>query len=171
MASPLEHTIKCRDFHTRILLGIVHATGILSSTAFENDDFIGITYRMRIISILPACFMSLFQISATSPLVQQRDAPFKSVRTRLDRDFTKSHDVEPEKYFREARFASHYDGRFADRELAYEERRVLLKGLIRTYLSTMNDIGVETFLVHGTLLGWWWNRRIMPWDDDVDVST
>ena len=22
--------------------------------------------------------------------------------------------------------------------------------------------------MHGSLLGWWWNRRIMPWDSDVD---
>lgn len=69
---------------------------------------------MRIISVLPACFISFFQFSATSPLVQTRDAPFESVRTRLDRDFSKSNDVESEKYFREARFASHYDGRLAD---------------------------------------------------------
>lgn len=48
-------------------------------------------------------------------------------------------------------------------------RRACLKGLIQTYLSTMDDIGIETFIVHGTLLGWWWNRRIMPWDEDVDV--
>nr|POE62962.1 protein mnn4 [Quercus suber] len=33
----------------------------------------------------------------------------------------------------------------------------------------MKDIGVETFIMHGTLLGWWWNRKIMPWDTDVDV--
>jgi phosphorylcholine metabolism protein LicD len=41
---------------------------------------------------------------------------------------------------------------------------------MRTYLSTMNDIGAETWIMHGSLLGWWWNRKIMPWDSDVDVQ-
>ncbi|KAF2458427.1 hypothetical protein BDY21DRAFT_342480 [Lineolata rhizophorae] len=33
----------------------------------------------------------------------------------------------------------------------------------------MHAIGAETWIMHGTLLGWWWNRRIMPWDSDADV--
>lgn len=24
--------------------------------------------------------------------------------------------------------------------------------------------------MHGTLLGWWWNRKILPWDSDSDVQ-
>lgn len=24
--------------------------------------------------------------------------------------------------------------------------------------------------MHGSLLGWFWNRKIMPWDSDVDVQ-
>ncbi|EPE10074.1 mannosylphosphorylation protein [Ophiostoma piceae UAMH 11346] len=31
-------------------------------------------------------------------------------------------------------------------------------------------IGVETWLMHGSLLGWWWNKQIMPWDSDIDVQ-
>lgn len=34
----------------------------------------------------------------------------------------------------------------------------------------MNEIGVETWVMHGTLLGWWWNREILPWDSDADVQ-
>jgi len=41
--------------------------------------------------------------------------------------------------------------------------------MLQTYLSTMNDIGAETWIMHGSLLGWWWNRKIMPWDTDLDV--
>lgn len=33
----------------------------------------------------------------------------------------------------------------------------------------MSDIGAETWLMHGTLLGWYWNRKVLPWDSDVDV--
>jgi hypothetical protein len=50
--------------------------------------------------------------------------------------------------------------RFADRQLGYQERRRTLSNLIQTYLATAADLGVETWLMHGTLLGWWWNRKV-----------
>ena len=34
----------------------------------------------------------------------------------------------------------------------------------------MNDIGAETWIMHGSLLGWWWNGKVMPWDSDLDVQ-
>ena len=34
----------------------------------------------------------------------------------------------------------------------------------------MADLGAETWIIHGTLLGWWWNRKSLPWDSDVDVQ-
>lgn len=68
------------------------------------------------------------------------------------------------------RFHPHYDGRFAEKQLPYDEKRLHLTTLMQTYLSTMNDIGAETWIMHGSLLGWFWNRKIMPWDSDVDVQ-
>lgn len=50
--------------------------------------------------------------------------------------------------------------RFADRELSYEERQAHLTALMQSYLSTMADIGAETGIMHGTLLGWWWNGKV-----------
>jgi len=41
---------------------------------------------------------------------------------------------------------------------------------MQTFLSTMTDIGAETWIMHGTLLGWWWNQKILPWDSDIDVQ-
>jgi phosphorylcholine metabolism protein LicD len=34
----------------------------------------------------------------------------------------------------------------------------------------MADIGAETWIMHGSLLGWWWNQKILPWDSDLDVQ-
>lgn len=75
----------------------------------------------------------------------------------------------PEKYFRESSFHPHYDGRFATKEVAYADRKTALIGLVRSYLTSMNEIGIQTWIMHGSLLGWWWNKRIMPWDTDLDV--
>jgi hypothetical protein len=67
-------------------------------------------------------------------------------------------------------FHAHYDGRFTDHVLNYVEQKIALKNLLQTYLATFSDLGIETWLMHGTLLGWWWNQQILPWDSDVDVQ-
>ena len=57
---------------------------------------------------------------------------------------------------------------------------------MQSYLASMADLGAETWIIHGTLLGWWWNRKvrlyiapmetiadgfqILPWDSDIDVQ-
>ena len=106
--------------------------------------------------------------SGTSGL-HARDAPFEEVRTRLWRNYNDPEVDQPEKYFHEASFHQHYDGRFGGRTLRQDERMSHLRALIQSYLSSMDDIGVETWIMHGTLLGWYWNRQIMPWDTDLDV--
>ncbi|PSK60434.1 Protein MNN4 [Elsinoe australis] len=93
------------------------------------------------------------------------------INARVDLSGTDSNaDTDPPgKYFHEAHFHHHYDGRFAKSEVPYAERRETLIALIQSYLATMNEIGAETWIMHGSLLGWWWNKKIMPWDTDLDV--
>ncbi|KAI0397157.1 LicD family-domain-containing protein [Xylariaceae sp. FL0594] len=77
------------------------------------------------------------------------------------------------KYFHEPGYdaeSGHYDARYFKGKVPYEEHRPALRHLIRSYLTTFGDLGVETWLAHGSLLGWWWNGRIMPWDYDLDVQ-
>jgi hypothetical protein len=65
----------------------------------------------------------------------------------------------------------HYDIRFYQGEtVSYEERTDTLHHMIRAYLSTFRDLHIETWVAHGTLLGWWWNGQILPWDWDLDVQ-
>src|SRR4051812_27632462 len=81
-----------------------------------------------------------------------------------------------------------YGLRFAERELSYSEQKVALKNLIQPFLATLTDLGVETWLMHGSLLGWWWGKHVcyqlqaviekrshttdkvqnLPWDSDID---
>ncbi|KOS18119.1 Protein MNN4 [Escovopsis weberi] len=79
----------------------------------------------------------------------------------------------PGKYFHEVGGTlalSHYDVRFFKGQVSYAGHRVVLRNLVRSYLTTMRAAGVETWIAHGTLLGWWWNARTMPWDYDADVQ-
>lgn len=56
---------------------------------------------------------------------------------------------------------------FIDHELEYEDQRTNLTSLIQSYLSTMADLGAETWIIHGTLMGWWWNRKVRLSEDLV----
>jgi hypothetical protein len=40
--------------------------------------------------------------------------------------------------------------------------------MLKAYTDTMERIGVQTWIMHGCLLGWWWGRSLMPWDKDLD---
>ncbi|KAI1754713.1 LicD family-domain-containing protein [Xylaria castorea] len=78
-----------------------------------------------------------------------------------------------QKYFHEPGWdneSGHYDARYFRGKVPYEQHRPALRHLVRSYLTTFRTLGVETWLAHGSLLGWWWNGRIMPWDYDLDVQ-
>jgi hypothetical protein len=65
----------------------------------------------------------------------------------------------------------HYDVRYYQGEaVSYEEKGDTLHHMVRAYLNTFREKGVETWIAHGTLLGWWWNGKILPWDWDLDVQ-
>lgn len=98
------------------------------------------------------------------------DADFYSVRTKQEKDSSGRRGDDPNKYFHESTFHAHYDGRFADHKLDYHEQSEALSNLMQTYLATLADIGLETWLMHGSLLGWWWNKKVLPWDSDLDVQ-
>ena len=98
------------------------------------------------------------------------DADFLDVRTKLEKDRSGKGGDSKDKYFHESTFHPHYDGRFANEVLGVEDRLPRLTDLIRTFLATAADIGIEVWLMHGSLLGWWWNQKILPWDSDIDVQ-
>ena len=77
------------------------------------------------------------------------------------------------KYFHELEgddAAHHYDTRYAHGVLSYAEKHDAQIHLIRSYLEYFQNHGMETWLAHGTLLGWWWNAHILPWDWDIDTQ-
>ncbi|KAJ9609548.1 mannosyltransferase [Cladophialophora chaetospira] len=66
---------------------------------------------------------------------------------------------------------SHCDPRFAPSQaLSIDETKRTLLALMKTYAATMKDLRAETWIAHGTLLGWHWNQKFLPWDNDIDVQ-
>ncbi|XP_014551309.1 hypothetical protein COCVIDRAFT_113211 [Bipolaris victoriae FI3] len=104
--------------------------------------------------------------------VARRSTSFRALRglTPLVNSFSNGHTYKhaPTKYFYESTFNSHYDGRFASAELPFRERVWNLRLMLKAYTETMDQIGIQTWIMHGCLLGWWWNGGLMPWDKDLD---
>jgi len=142
-----------------VILPLLISSPVDVSTLHRNDQ------AMRPQTFLRACLLPLLFFEAA-----YADADFLDVRTKLERDRSGKRGDPKDKYFHESTFHSHYDGRFADKEISEDVRLSHLTALIRTFLATMSDIGAEAWIMHGTLLGWWWNERIMPWDSDLDVQ-
>ncbi|GKZ65317.1 hypothetical protein AnigIFM60653_005507 [Aspergillus niger] len=113
------------------------------------------------------------------------DVDFMSVRPDMVKDYSGKGGEPGEKYFSKSdmilRLLSALSNKLQrnrastttmmdDEPLSEEETVPHLSELIRTYLSTMADLGAETWIMHGTLLAWWWNQKIFPWDNDLDVQ-
>ena len=117
-------------------------------------------YVPMIIRQLAWIWLALTSSLLTWPSPVNGDADFESVRVSLPKDHSGKKGDPTQKFFNEYIFHPHYDGRFADRTLKEDERRPHLVAMIQAYLSTMADLGAETWLMHGTLLGWWWNGKV-----------
>jgi hypothetical protein len=118
---------------------------------------------------LPLELLLLISTALSAPLVP-RSASFPHLKslTPLSRDLSTTDSRFPEKYFHESIFHPHYDGRFAASVLPSRTRAFHMRLLLRSYMAAMDRAGVRTWVMHGSLLGWWWNRAMFPWDSDLD---
>ena len=65
----------------------------------------------------------------------------------------------------------HQDTRHASHRVPDADYLHLVQqNLLETYFSQIGSWNIETWIAHGTLLGWYWNQKLLPWDTDVDVQ-
>lgn len=90
------------------------------------------------------------------------------------------------KYFHEPGrddILGHYDIRYFKGIVSDEDRAVSLTHMTRAYLNFFNENNLETWIAHGTLLGWWWNGKVrippslssrsdieLTWNLDIDLA-
>ena len=70
----------------------------------------------------------------------------------------------PPKYFNEpggGSLSNHYDSRYEHGVLSYDDKKDTQVHMMRAYLDFFKKNGIETWLAHGTLLGWWWNAKVI----------
>ena len=54
----------------------------------------------------------------------------------------------------------HYDKRYFHEIVSDEERTDTQQHMIRAYLEFFRTNNLDTWIAHGTLLGWWWNGKV-----------
>ena len=97
-----------------------------------------------------------------SPLILVMASILPSVFANDTTDFTASSQLEY-KYFHEAGtddVLGHYDRRFFHGIIPNLHRKELLSDMMRAYLCFFDKIVMDTWIAHGTLLGWWWNGQV-----------
>ena len=137
-------------------------------------------FNMRLsipFSLLAAFTVDLFYITRASPTPVYRDPrivgrgrydPATLAARAIRREGTQSVALEKRadtKYFHEPGgndLLGHYDIRYFKELDTYENRQEAQLHMIRAYLEFFQEKGLETWLAHGTLLGWWWNEKVRP---------
>lgn len=77
------------------------------------------------------------------------------------------------KYFHEPGnddILGHYDVRFFTAPVSDSERAETLTHMIRAYLEFFDENELETWIAHGTLLGWWWNGKVSTHRETLSSS-
>jgi hypothetical protein len=66
---------------------------------------------------------------------------------------------------------NHVDTRFTPQTaISIDETRLSLRNLLASFTTFMLVNHFDFWIAHGTLLGWYWNEKLLPWDTDVDVQ-
>lgn len=123
--------------------------------------------KMKIPGLCLSTF-GLLQQTLALPQLAKGYTDFENVRllSRLNQPYE---EPPSQKYLQQSTFSAQYDGRFANRELDIHDKHINLVALVQSYLTTMNDLGVPTWLMHETLLSWYWDRKLRPGQSRVDV--
>ncbi|KAK9386378.1 LicD family-domain-containing protein [Lipomyces mesembrius] len=64
----------------------------------------------------------------------------------------------------------HYDRRHFKSELNEGDRERAIRCMLEAWFAFLDENNIESWIAHGTLLGWYWNGEPLPWDVDVDVQ-
>ncbi|KAF1844941.1 uncharacterized protein K460DRAFT_365876 [Cucurbitaria berberidis CBS 394.84] len=124
--------------------------------------------RLPICTATIAC-ATLFATSLAVPTTKATHQ--KTAQQQADK--AKRRDDEGAKYFHEPGnddTLGHYDARYFHGVVSDEERMDTQSHMVRAYLNFFHDKGLDTWIAHGTLLGWWWNGKRLPWDFDLDTQ-
>ncbi|KAI8905903.1 LicD family-domain-containing protein [Gorgonomyces haynaldii] len=84
-----------------------------------------------------------------------------------------SRNMPDDKYFHEHPIHNHLDARFT--KVIHVENQTLLVEVMHLALDQFAQFSqqqqIPIWLAHGTLIGWYWGQKMLPWDSDMDLQT
>eukprot|EP00668_Euglena_longa_P010205 GGOE01012381.1.p1 GENE.GGOE01012381.1~~GGOE01012381.1.p1 ORF type:complete len:417 (-),score=71.94 GGOE01012381.1:1021-2271(-) len=74
------------------------------------------------------------------------------------------------KFFHESRLSGHLDARWGVSPLPSPKKENAVVALYSAWAIFTQERGLRHWLFAGSLIGWFFNKGILPWDDDLDVQ-
>ncbi|ODA79200.1 hypothetical protein RJ55_04792 [Drechmeria coniospora] len=145
-------------------LSVLASDGILKvlSRGGHSSGSVRLRHTMMSHSTLLHLLLAIVGLACLVGVQAVPTPPRGPVRQRVKRDAVPESDeaiVRP-KYFTERIGDPHYDARFFVRRLDDDDQLRVIRSLIQTYLDTFHQLGIDTWLMHGSLLGWWWGKKV-----------
>lgn len=78
--------------------------------------------------------------------------------------------IRSEKYFHEPKGHPHYDKRYFKNVMTVGSIQEKLKELFPVLSKYLISKNIKFWLLYGTLLGYYRDKDMIPWDDDIDVG-
>lgn len=101
---------------------------------------------LRLLFALALCLLTLYRIVRAPYTDYPNSEPFPAYFNEVEYRF--------ESKLMGA--VSHIDSRFVPAEaLDIDEVQIILVNLVKSYILKMRELGIETWLAHGSLLGWY----------------
>ena len=72
------------------------------------------------------------------------------------------------KFFKEKRNNSHMDYTYG-KDITILETKDELRNILKKFTELCSEKNIKPILMHGSLIGWYFNRKILPWDNDIDI--
>lgn len=73
------------------------------------------------------------------------------------------------KFFKELKNNPHLDIRYGKNILSKNNIQSQLKILLFETVNIFDKIDIPCIIMHGSLIGWYFGKKILPWDDDIDI--
>ena len=73
------------------------------------------------------------------------------------------------KFFKELKNNPHLDFRYGKINLSKNNIQSQLKILLKETVDIFNKVNIPCIIMHGSLIGWYFNKKMLPWDDDIDI--
>ena len=73
------------------------------------------------------------------------------------------------KFFNEMKDNPHLDIRYGKKNLSNETIHSKLKMLLKETVQIFDLVHIPCIIMHGSLIGWYFGKQMLPWDDDIDI--